>query len=348
MKIDYLPALPQKKRPICIIGAGGIVKDAHLPAYQQAGFEVVSIYNRSVGRAEALAKQFNIPAVYDSVAELVDNAPDNAVFDLALMPAQFIPVLEQLPDGASVLIQKPMGDNYEQARQIQALCNRKQLKASINCQLRYAPFVLAARDLISKGVIGDVYDMEVRVTVHTPWEYFPNVINHPRLEIQQHSVHYVDLIRSFLGNPERVLAKTVAHPLKPMSSTRTSMILDYGNQIRAVINTNHDHEFGMKNQDSFIKWEGTKGAIIARLGLLMNYPDGCNDEFEYCALEDDGVPVWHTIPLKGSWFPEAFIGTMADNQRFSEGEIAELPTSVNDVINTMKCVEEAYAISSVT
>ncbi|GAL27262.1 maltose/maltodextrin ABC transporter substrate binding periplasmic protein MalE [Vibrio variabilis] len=309
---------------------------------------MVSIYNRSVERAKALAKQYQIPAVYDSVSELVANAPEDAIYDLALMPAQFIPVLEQLPDGASVLIQKPMGDDYEQARQIQQLCERKGLKASINCQLRYAPFVLAARDLISKGAIGDIYDMEVRVTVHTPWEYFPNVINHPRLEIQQHSVHYVDLVRSFLGNPQRVLAKTVAHPLKPMSSTRTTMIMDYGNQLRAVINTNHDHEFGLKNQDSFIKWEGTKGAIIARLGLLMNYPDGCNDEFEYCTFNDEGVPVWHTIPLKGSWFPEAFIGTMADNQRYTVGEITELPSSVDDVLDTMQCVEQAYAVSGET
>jgi len=28
---------------------------------------------------------------------------------------------------------------------------------------------------------------------------------------------------------------------------------------------------------AFIKWEGTKGAIKAKMGLLMNYPDGGPD-----------------------------------------------------------------------
>jgi predicted dehydrogenase len=31
--------------PIAIVGAGGIVNDAHLPAYRKAGFDVVGIYN---------------------------------------------------------------------------------------------------------------------------------------------------------------------------------------------------------------------------------------------------------------------------------------------------------------
>ena len=36
---------PSKKHPIVIIGTGGIVKDAHLPAYKKAGFEVIGLYD---------------------------------------------------------------------------------------------------------------------------------------------------------------------------------------------------------------------------------------------------------------------------------------------------------------
>ena len=35
---------PSKLHPIVIIGTGGIVKDAHLPAYKKAGFEVNGLY----------------------------------------------------------------------------------------------------------------------------------------------------------------------------------------------------------------------------------------------------------------------------------------------------------------
>jgi len=343
--IQYKPALPETKQPIIIIGAGGIVADAHLPAYKIAGFEVYGIVNRTKARAQKLADAFGIPHVFDTVAEAVAAAPENTVFDITIMPGQYIENLKQLPDGAAVLIQKPLGDDFNQAKEILALCRAKKLKAAINFQLRFAPFVSAAKYLIDKGLIGELYDMEVRVTIKTPWEIFPHVIIHPRLEIQYHSIHYVDLIRSFLGNPNSVLAKTLKHPAKSLSSSRSTILLDYGDTMHAVINTNHDHDFGPKHQESYIKWEGTKGAIIAKIGLLMDYPHGVPDVFEYCLAEAGKTPEWQTVKLEGSWFPEAFIGTMANLMRYNEGSSPVLHTSVEDVIDTMAVVESAYESS---
>lgn len=349
MSIDvkYKPELPKTKQPIIIIGAGGIVADAHLPAYKIAGFEVFGIVNRTKERAQKLADIFGIPNVFNTVAEAVANAPENAVYDLTTMPAQYIDALNQLPDASAVLIQKPMGDDFAQANEILELCKKKNLKAAINFQLRFAPFVSAARFLINKELIGELYDMEVRVTIKTPWEIFPHVIVHPRLEIQYHSIHYVDLIRSFLGNPESVLAKTLKHPAKSLSSSRSTILLDYGDTMHAVINTNHDHDFGAKHQESYIKWEGTKGAIVAKIGLLMDYPHGVPDVFEYCIVEDGKAPDWQTVQLEGSWFPEAFVGTMANLMRYNEGSDEVLHTSVEDVIQTMAVVESAYQSSDI-
>jgi predicted dehydrogenase len=342
MDIPYKPELPKSPRPICIIGAGGIVNDAHLPAYRMAGFEVASIWNRSRERAEKLAAKFGIPAVFTTVEEQVAAAPKDAVFDIAIMPGQFVETLEKLPDGAPVLIQKPMGDTLGMAQQILEVCRRKKLIAAINCQLRYAPFVSAARWLINHGHIGELYDMEVRLTISTPWQMFPFVMNHPRLEILNHSVHYIDLMRSFLGDPASVMAKTLRHPAKELASTRSTILLDYGDTLHSVINTNHDHEFGAHNQESYIKWEGTRGAIKAKMGLMMNYPDGEPDKFEYCLREDGKPPVWIEQKLEGSWFPEAFVGAMASLMRYAEGSDKVLPTSVEDGIHTMAVVEAAY------
>lgn len=345
MNIEYKPVLPKKPSPIIVVGAGGIVNDAHLPAYKKAGFEVIGITNRTREKAEVLAEKFGIPNVYSTVAEAVAKAPADAVYDITIMPAKFVETLEQLPDGSAVLIQKPMGDYFWQSKEILSVCRRKKLKAAINCQLRFAPYVSAARAMIKAGMIGDLYDMEVRVTLQTPWELFPHVMVHPRLEIQYHSIHYVDLVRSFLGEPKSVMAKTLKHPAKELSSSRSTILLDYGDTMHAVINTNHDHVFGAHNQESFIKWEGTRGAIKAKMGLLMDYPNGVPDLFEYCLLEEGKKPEWKTLELEGSWFPDAFIGTMSSLMRYKEGSSALLPTSVEDVIRTMAVVESAYLSS---
>jgi predicted dehydrogenase len=167
---------------------------------------------------------------------------------------------------------------------------------------------------------------------------------HPRLEILFHSVHYIDCIRSFLGNPKGVMAKTAKHPLKELSSSRSTIILDYGEAMHVVINTNHDHHFGPKHEESYIKWEGTKGAIRAKMGLLMNYPDGMPDEFEIALPTQEGGTdyEWKKIELEGSWFPESFIGTMSNLMRFKEGSDSKLLASVQDVLDTMKVVEACY------
>jgi len=343
--IPYKPQLPQTSQPIIIIGAGGIVADAHLPAYQIAGFKVHGIVNRTRARAEKLASAFQIEHVYETIAEAVEHAPENAVYDLTIMPGQYLEVLGQLPDGAAVLIQKPMGDHFEQAKAILVLCRRKNLVAAINFQLRFAPFVSAARHMIAQGLIGELYDMEIKVTIKTPWEIFPHVMVHPRLEIQYHSIHYIDMVRSFLGEPRSIMAKTLKHPAKPLSSSRSTILFDYGDTMHAVINTNHDHDFGPEHQESFIKWEGTKGAIKAKMGLLMDYPHGVPDVFEYCILEEGKAPEWKKMELEGSWFPEAFIGTMASLMCYKEGSSNVLHTSVEDVIHTMAVVESAYLSS---
>lgn len=347
MPLPHQPALPARRFPVVIIGTGGIVKDAHLPAYRLAGFPVHTLMNRTVERARALAAEYGVPRVVSTVAEAVAGAPADAVFDLALPASRFTDALRQLPDGAHVLIQKPMGETLAEAREILAICRAKKLHAAINCQLRYAPFVIAARHLVSTGVIGELTDLEMRLTCYTPWSLFPFVFDLPRMEILYHSVHYIDLIRSFLGQPRGVQALTLPHPNSPrLASTRTSLLLNYGTTARATVTTNHEHAFGGRHHESYLKWEGTRGAIIARIGLLMDYPRGVGDTFEYCVREEGREPEWRTEQLPGSWFPEAFIGTMASLQRHKEGSDSSMPTSVEDVIHTMTCVEAAYEASA--
>jgi predicted dehydrogenase len=341
------PLRPRRPRPIVGIGAGAIVRDAHLPAYRLAGFPVASVTDVDGEKARALARDFGIPRVPETLAEAVKAAPEGAVFDVAV-PATAIPrVLAALPDGAPVLIQKPMGENLAEARAILALCKQKGLTAAVNFQLRFAPCVMAARDLVARGAIGQVHDVEVRVTCHMPWERWAFLFGVPRMEIVYHSIHYVDLVRSFLGEPAGVHCKTLKHPKQmELASTRTAIALDYGDVVRATVTTNHGHEFGLRHQESYFKLEGTEGAIKARIGVNLDYPRGLPDELEYCQLGGVGAPEWRGLPLVGSWFPHAFVGTMASLMRHADGETAELPTRVEDAFRTMAVVEACYASSA--
>ena len=341
--INFHP--PEKKLPIAIIGAGGIVKNAHLPAYKKAGFEVKAIFDLDGEKAGQLAKEFQIELVCESLKELIALAErDDCVFDLALPASSILEVLSELPDNSGVLIQKPMGENIEQAKAILDLCRERKFVAGINFQLRHAPYITEARKIIDQGLIGELHDIDVRMNVYTPWHLWDFLYKLPRVEILYHSIHYIDMIRYFLGNPKGVFAKTTKHPnMRELASTRSSIIMDYGDMIRANINTNHGHNFGLKNQESYFRFEGTEGAIKIKVGIYLDYPKGLPDEFEYISLKDDRG--WRKMELEGTWFPDAFIGPMAGLMCKLENSQYQYINSVEDAIYTMEVVEKCYQSS---
>ena len=342
MTINQRASMPVRAAPIVSIGAGGIVRNAHYPAYRLAGFPVHGVYDARAETAEAIAREFQVPRVYSSLDELLEDAPEPCVFDLAVPAIAIGGILERLPDGAAVLIQKPFGENLEQASKLLGICNRKGLIAAVNFQLRFAPYVLGAKSLMEQGFLGELHDVDVKVNVNTPWELWDFLEKAPRMEIVYHSIHYVDLIRDLLGDPERVMAKTIKHKASPrLHSSRSAIIFDYGDWKRATIHTNHGHDFGPQEQESYVKLEGDKGAIKFQMGLNMDYPKGRPDYLRYAAK---GARAWTDVPLEGSWFPHAFIGTMASVMRALEGS-GEMPTSVEDAFRTMRAVEACYASS---
>lgn len=327
-------------QPIVIIGAGGIVANAHLPAYRLAGYNVHGIYDLDVVKARKLASDFSIPTVYESLEEALEKAPADVIFDVAVPGATLPELVARLPHGSKVLMQKPMGENLRDAQKILQTCREKNLIAAVNFQLRYAPFILAARKLISDPRFGAIVDMEINVNVYTPWHLWSFLYDAPRVEILYHSIHYVDLVRSFLGNPFGVYARTVKHPaMADLASVRTNIILNYGEMVRANILTNHAHDFGGSKQQSYIKIEGEGGAIIITMGLLKNYPVGEADRFEYFFTGDDE---WQILEIDGSWFPHAFAGSMGQVLDAAAGRIARPDNSVEDSIFTMAAVEAAH------
>lgn len=344
--MKYQDFLPKNKRPIVIIGAGSIVNDAHLPAYKIASFDVAGIFDINLERAKTIAQKFDIPVVYKSLEQLVEQAPKNAVFDMALPASEIISSLLKLPEGSPVLIQKPMGNNFKEAKDILQIVRSKNLLAAINFQLRYAPYILAARDIINKGLIGELCDIEINVNIYHPFHLWDFLFKSERVEMLYHSIHYIDLVRSFFGNPQGVYAKTVKHKSMPaLASVRSSIIMNYGEWIRAIILTNHCHDFNQKYQHAYIKFEGTKGAVRINMGLLMDYPKGTKDVVEFISNEGNSKPDWQNLEVEGTWFPEAFIGSMSQVMKAVSGEI-ELPdNSVEDCIYTMACVEAAYESS---
>jgi predicted dehydrogenase len=334
-------AVPARPRPIVIIGAGGVVRTAHLPAYQRLKFPVAGVYDIKTEAAQDTARRFGVRKVFSSLAEAA--ASPDAIFDVAVPGDQIAGVLRELPRGSAVLIQKPMGEDLAGAATILKICQDLGLIAAINFQLRFSPNVLALRDILATGQLGDIVDIEVRLVVKQPWHLWTFLENAPRLEILYHSIHYLDTIRALAGEPRGVYCRAVAHPAMPeFRDTRSTIILDYGEALRCSLLLNHVHQQDSRHCASFLKVEGTRGAAQLTLGVNIDYPNGPPDTLEIAL---DGKS-WHQVDLRGSWFIEAFEGPMSNLQRFVAGEDAALVSPVDDAIKTMALVEACYQSSA--
>ena len=329
-------SMPKNPIGIVIIGAGGIVSDAHLPAYKKAGFKVLGIFDPLKEKAEKCAKDFDIDKIYSSEEEALSEK--NVVFDIAVPPQVLLDIVKKIPEGSICQLQKPMGNSMKDAAEIKKVIKEKKIIACVNLQLKFSPMMIALRDAINKGMIGDITELEVSLSVKTPWHLWPFLESLENVEVPLHSIHYLDWIRSILGNPKSVHCKSVKHPSVPkLADARSSMILEYDRDLRCCLSINHTHDtemHGMKHSHAYARVEGLKGAAYIKFGLLLNYPNGEPEEIE---ISTDGVS-WTKVNDVGTWFPDAFIGTMASLQRYASGEDKELLHSVDNAYETMAVV----------
>lgn len=332
--------LPTTPRPITIIGAGSIVADAHLPAYRALGFAVEAIVDPDLDRAKALADRWGIDRAVAELAPSTSHA--DTIFDVAVPPQALDEVLAALPVGAAALVQKPLGLDLPHATHLRRIARDRGLRAAMNFQLRFAPSMIALAHLVRSGALGTLTDLEVRVTCSMPWHQWPFLKSLERIEFTQHSIHYLDLLRSLAGEPRQVWARAVPHPESGgLSATRSTAILDLGDHVRCTLSMNHHHTHGPRHEASELRVEGTRGAAVVRMGVNLDYPVGRPDALEVATV---GQP-WRTVPLVGSWFPEAFRGPMCNLQRFVAGEDAALVSPLDDAWRSMQLVEALYASS---
>src|SRR5205809_1246080 len=126
-KLDYLPRLPRDKSPaIGCIGSGFIMADCHLVAYRKAGFNPVAIASRTPAHAKEVAERHGLTA-YDTYQEMLASGTVDVV-DIAVPPDSQIDVIKNVcrhkKHIRGVLAQKPLGVNYQEAKEIVQLCRR--------------------------------------------------------------------------------------------------------------------------------------------------------------------------------------------------------------------------------
>lgn len=329
----------EHKRPIAIVGAGEIVDVAHLPAYRSQHLEVRGIFDINAARARDVAARHQVPHVYPSLDQVLAD-PAVEIVDIAVVPTEQPAIaFAALDAGKHLLCQKPLAVDVATARQLADAANAAGRRLAVNQQLRWDEGIAAARAMADLGWIGEVTNVSFFVDVATDFSGWAWLVDSDRLEIMYHSIHYLDAIRSIVGDPIRVFATASRMPgQKPKGETQTTSTLIFGGDKRAVLHVNHNNLSADPRAEFRIN--GTHGAIHGTLGLLYDYPQGRPDTLRLHStlLPTDG---WLCYPVTTRWIPDAFAGPMAGLLNWvATGQAA--PTAAHDNLRTLALVHALY------
>jgi predicted dehydrogenase len=316
LALNYLPRLPCRKDfRIGCVGAGFIMNDCHLVAYRQAGLNPVAITSRNPARARAAAERHQLPRCYGSVAALLADR-DVEVLDVAVPPDVQPSIIRQAVQHSDhvcgILAQKPLALSVAQARECIDLCAKAGITLAVNQNMRYDQSVRALKDILGRGWLGEpvLATIDMRAIPHwMPWSQ-----GLPSLSTFIMSIHHLDTFRYWLGTPDRVLASTRPDPRTrfPHKDGINLYILEYDNGCRASswddVWTGPAREGS--ESDISIRWrvEGTDGLARGTIGW-PSYPAKTPSTLDFTTKRQPGY--WLQPRWKEVWFPDAFVGTMA-------------------------------------
>ncbi len=340
LDLDYLPVLGNKRDyGIGIIGAGGIVNAAHLPAYRKAGFKVVGLTDMERDKAEQTARRFEVSRVYDSVEALLED-PTVEIVDIAVPPWNQKDLVRQTTAaGKHLLCQKPLSNVYADAIEIVEMAEASGVKLAVNQQMRWDQAVRASRTLLNRGLLGDPASAVIDVSILTEWRAWPWVLTVEGLDLRYHSIHYFDSMRSLFGLPERVWSSGAGYPGQaPVGETRTITVFEYTDTFRAMVSVNHNN--WTEEQFATLRIDGTEGYAAGTFGLLYDYPHGRPDTLSYSSRRiDPNKTINHRFEER--WIPDSFIGPMGELMSAIEQD--RLPeTNGRDNLKTLQLVHAAY------
>jgi predicted dehydrogenase len=344
MDLNIHSPLPQRKDwRIGILGSGFIVNDCHLVAYRKAGFNPVAIASRTLENAKKAAQRHAIEKVYSTYDELLDDRSIE-LLDIAVPPNAQVPLIKQACSRGTVkgiLAQKPLGMNYREALEAVEACERAGVILAVNQNMRYDQSVRAAKTLLTNGAIGEpvLATIDMRGIPHwMPWQAEMGWVT---LRIM--SIHHLDTFRYWFGDPHQIYCSVRPDPRTKFEHRDgiCTYILEYENGLRCV--GLDDTWTGPAREgspaDIYIRWriEGLNGLAIGEIGWCHN-PYTTPSTLRYGAKGDQD---FHRPAWKESWFPDAFIGTMA--QVMIALETNTTPAiSGRDNLKTMALVDAAY------
>ena len=142
------------KMKVGIIGAGWIAEKAAITLNGLTDCEAYAIGSRSLEKAEAFARQWNIKKAYGSYAELIADPDVDLIYVATPHSHHYDVTREALLAGKPCLVEKAFMANARQTQEILTIAHERRVFLAEAIWTRYQPAVDIVQNLVSSGRIG--------------------------------------------------------------------------------------------------------------------------------------------------------------------------------------------------
>jgi predicted dehydrogenase len=227
------------------------------------------------------------------------------------------------------------------------LCAAADVRLVVNQNMRYDHAVRSCRGLLAAGALGEpvLATIEMRAIPHwMPWQARLGWVT---LRIM--SIHHLDAFRFWFGNPTRVIASVRPDPRTARSFAHEDgiclTILEYDGPGAAAglrclalddVWAGPAREGAEADCSVTFRVEGTLGMAQGTIGWPA-WPERRPSTLDWTTTAGG----WHRPRWDEAWFPDAFVGPMAELLRDLEGTEPATCTGRDNLV-TMAAVEAAY------
>ena len=200
---------PKGKLRFAVFGAGFWTPYQLAGWREVGGVECVAIYNRTESKAEAVARQFGIPAVYDDaerlLAEVRPDFVDNITEVGGHKPLSLLCARHRIP----CICQKPMAGSLKDAREMVAAFARARTPFFVHENWRWQTPMRKLKELLDDNIIGTPFRARfTMVSGVEPWKNQPALKDLTQFILTDLGTHLLDMARCCFGEASSVYCQT--------------------------------------------------------------------------------------------------------------------------------------------
>jgi predicted dehydrogenase len=211
-----------------VVGPGRIAENVVRDFAVVPDARAVAVASRSQERADAFAARHGLDRAYGSYAEIIADPDVDVLYVATPHPQHHAIALAALRAGKALLVEKSFTATTAGAVEVIDLARRTGVFTMEAMWTRFQPAVVAARELIADGAIGEVRSVQADLGVAREYDpadrlFAMELGGGALLDL---GVYVVSFAQMLLGTPERVVATGSLFPSG--ADAEAALLLDYG------------------------------------------------------------------------------------------------------------------------